>query len=350
MASRRKIPKREICCLFDVGRIAAFTDGQLLERSFEERQAATVKYTGLPDEFGRLMVELAESAPDDLVAIDAFWWCMANDRYGDAAGKTADIVLAHHGKSERMRRVCSTLWYYSCPLVDRMARTLIRENPDRDVQARARLALAKWLQKLADSYPDESKRTRSAAEAEALLDEVISRYGEMEDPNLGHTLADTARAARDELHNITVGKQAPEIEGKDADGEPLKLSDYRGKVVLLNFCGDWCGPCRGLYPQNRAVVEQLKGRPFAFLGVSSDATLATLKNTIAAGDITWRCWWDGGTEGPIQRRWNIRQWPSIIILDHRGVIRYKGDVYSDKKKQLQAIEWLLKEAASGAKD
>ena len=44
---------------------------------------------------------------------------------------------------------------------------------------------------------------------------------------------------------------APEIEGKDADGDAFKLSDYRGKVVVMTFSGNWCGPCRAMYPDER---------------------------------------------------------------------------------------------------
>jgi hypothetical protein len=41
--------------------------------------------------------------------------------------------------------------------------------------------------------------------------------------------------------------------------------------------------------------------------------------------ITWRSWWDGGsTDGPIATRWNVSSWPTIYVLDHEGVIRYKG--------------------------
>ena len=50
------------------------------------------------------------------------------------------------------------------------------------------------------------------------------------------------------VHNLAVGKPAPEINGVDFDGKPLKLSDYRGKVVVLVFWGTWCGPCMAEVP------------------------------------------------------------------------------------------------------
>ena len=51
--------------------------------------------------------------------------------------------------------------------------------------------------------------------------------------------------------NLAVGKPAPEIEGVDVDGKPLKLSDYKGKVVVLVFWGSWCGPCMAQVPHER---------------------------------------------------------------------------------------------------
>ena len=79
-----------------------------------------------------------------------------------------------------------------------------------------------------------------------------------------------AEQALFELRELAVGRPAPDIEGEDADGHRFKLSDYRGKVVVLTFSGNWCGPCRAMYPQERELVARLKDRPFALLSVNTD--------------------------------------------------------------------------------
>jgi thiol-disulfide isomerase/thioredoxin len=124
-----------------------------------------------------------------------------------------------------------------------------------------------------------------------------------------------------ELRYLVSGKPAPDIIGEAIDGKPMKLSDFRGKVVVLVFCGHWCGPCRGLYPLERALVEKHQGRPFTFVGVNSDSDRQKVKEVASAEKLTWPVFWDGGSpEGPIQRQWNIWGYPTLYLIDHQGVI------------------------------
>jgi hypothetical protein len=79
-------------------------------------------------------------------------------------------------------------------------------------------------------------------------------------------------------------------------------------------------------PNERSLVKRLEGKPFALLGINSDKDRQAVQKVIAKEGITWRSWWDGGsTEGPIATKWNVRSWPTLYLLDGKGVIRYKGD-------------------------
>ena len=161
------------------------------------------------------------------------------------------------------------------------------------------------------------------------------------------TLGEVAEARLDDWHNLAVGKPAPEIKGIDVHGKPLTLSDYRGKVVALVFWGTWCGPCMRQIPREKALVERMKDRPFAMLGVNvRDAAAAALKVMEAQG-ITWPNWHDGEAgEGPIAKLYHVSGYPTIFVLDAQGKIRSKK-AYGSELDQL--IEKLVAEQeASGS--
>ena len=81
-----------------------------------------------------------------------------------------------------------------------------------------------------------------------------------------------------------------------------------------------------MYPHERSLVERLKDQPFALIGVNSDKDKDELRKRMAEENITWRSFWNGpeGTRGPISARWNVTGWPTIYVIDHEGVIRYKN--------------------------
>ncbi len=158
------------------------------------------------------------------------------------------------------------------------------------------------------------------------------------------TLAQIAKGHLDEMRNITAGKPAPEIDGKDIDGKPLKLSDYRGKVVALVFWGSWCGPCMREVPHERELVEKYKGRPFAILGVNCREKADSAKKTMESEKMTWPQWHDGdGDGGPIVERFHVRHYPTTFVIDAKGIIRFTDAIGEGLD---QAVEKLMKEMES----
>ena len=104
-----------------------------------------------------------------------------------------------------------------------------------------------------------------------------------------------------------------------------------------------------MYPHERSLVARLSDKPFALIGVNSDQDRDDLKDIMKKEQITWRSFWDGGsTNGPIATAWNVSGWPTIYVLDHKGVIRYKN-VRGEAMDQ--AVDKLLEEmSTAGAKD
>jgi len=97
-----------------------------------------------------------------------------------------------------------------------------------------------------------------------------------------------------------------------------------------------------MYPHERSLVKRLADKPFALIGINSDKDKDKLKARMKEENITWRSFWNGplGTGGPISKAWNVRGWPTIYVLDHKGVIRYKN-VRGEKMDE--AVDALLAE-------
>lgn len=96
-----------------------------------------------------------------------------------------------------------------------------------------------------------------------------------------------------------------------------------------------------MYPHERSLVARLKDKPFALVGVNSDQSLDELKPVLEKENITWPSFFDGpGTSGPIATRWNVSGWPTIYVIDHKGVIRYKN---VREKAMDDAVDTLLAE-------
>jgi hypothetical protein len=79
-----------------------------------------------------------------------------------------------------------------------------------------------------------------------------------------------------------------------------------------------------MYQHERSLVRRLRGKPFVLIGVNSDADRQQLRDVLQKEHITWRSFWNGGTNGPISREWKVSGWPSIWVIDAEGVIRYRN--------------------------
>jgi thiol-disulfide isomerase/thioredoxin len=171
--------------------------------------------------------------------------------------------------------------------------------------------------------------SRTRANAATALRRTIDEFGDVvyapRQKGAGVTVGEVAQSELNELDHLQIGMVGPDTEGMDVDGKPLRLSDYRGKVVVLSFWGSWCGPCMELVPHERALVERMKGKPFALLGVDSDDAPEKARAVMAREKMTWPSWFDGGRiGGPIADGWNAGPWPTIYVLDAEGKIRFKG--------------------------
>jgi len=96
-----------------------------------------------------------------------------------------------------------------------------------------------------------------------------------------------------------------------------------------------------MIPHERSLVKKLEGRPFALIGVNTDSDREMVKTRSEKDQVTWRSFYDKTGGGHICRAWSINSFPSIFLIDHKGVIRYT-DLYDNNQIE-QAVEKLLAE-------
>jgi hypothetical protein len=224
------------------------------------------------NEIALKFVELAENHPRDPIAVDALiravWqvnttpWPVGLVGKDDARARAFALLQRDHLRSDKLGPLCERVASGFCAEYETFLRAVLRESPHQHVRAQACLALARFLNNrsqrldLANEQPElagqfadlfgpeylaglrRQDRARVLGEAEALFERAEREFGGVKLPD-GGTVAEPAAAGLFELRHLSVGTEAPDIEGDDQDGRRFKLSDYRGKVVLLDFWSEY---------------------------------------------------------------------------------------------------------------
>lgn len=126
---------------------------------------------------------------------------------------------------------------------------------------------------------------------------------------------------------VEVGTPAPEVVarrlGPDAPGLPARLSEYRGRVVLLNIWATWCDPCRREMPSIERLYRELGPRGLAVVAVSIDdaGAEADIRAFVREYGLSFEIWHD--PTGGVQQAYQLIGVPQSFVIDRRGVIRKK---------------------------
>jgi hypothetical protein len=188
---------------------------------------ATSGYSPAGEKASTLLLASVEKNPQDPAALDALAMIVTRTA-GPAAEKASQLLVDNHLESEKLSDVCLGLLYSRSPGASNLLRTVLEKSPHKNVQATACFALGKQIM----DNPEGDRQ-----EAEALFERIVNEFGE--EKIRDRSLLQMAESNLYELRNLQIGMTAPDIEGEDVDGVKFKLSDYRGKVVVLDFWGDW---------------------------------------------------------------------------------------------------------------
>ena len=121
------------------------------------------------------------------------------------------------------------------------------------------------------------------------------------------------------IAQLSIGQEAYEITLPDIKGNIQKLSDHKGKVVLIDFWASWCGPCRRANPGLAILYSKYKDKGFEIFGVSIDDEKTAWKRAVSADRITWKqVIAKGGWDAPVALQWKLEQIPSSFLIDQEG--------------------------------
>ncbi len=210
------------------------------------------------------------------------------------------------------------------PATDRFFEELAFEAEDPVLRAAGRyfLALGRIAAVNAEGVTEEERTARKEAALDAA--EGLSAGVEGEALLFGMrmgagTFADAEADLIRSIRHATVGSVVSDLNGSRMDGVEEALSDYRGRVVLLDFWATWCKPCIAALPELRRLVEELPADRFVLLAVSVDAELETAVEFMEEEPMPWVNWHAGMTS-ELTKVLDVSAFPTYILLDEQGRI------------------------------
>ena len=213
------------------------------EAAPEDQEAMRPEYYAIGDSFADRFLALAKAHAETEAASKAIDFVVRQSTVTETRSKAVELFLAHHADtSEAVFGMARDLAFSRTAGTSAVVRTLLKHEPLQtepfaDAKAMGTYALAMQLKNDSAAAESDEAREKLTAEYLALLESCTEFEIEIA-PNY-KTIAAAAKGELFEVQHLQIGMVAPDIEGEDLDGVNFKLSDYRGKVVMLDFWGDW---------------------------------------------------------------------------------------------------------------
>lgn len=302
---------------------------KMIEAKTEEEKASYRASVPSVAPYAPQVLALVKAHPDDPDVIRGVAWLVIQASSTPEGQEALTLLGDQYAASAGIAEAVKRLEYQPLETAEPILAKVRESNPHNEEKAAATFALGMIHFRRSAQHPD------SAEQAAALFQQVVTEF-----PSIriqGFPLANEASQMLFEMTHLAEGGEAPEIEGMDATGTAFKLSDYRGKHVVLCFWGGWCHACHGVLPILNQLHGQTAGEPMVVLGVNTDAGPegpAALK----AYDVKFRNWMDGTTSGPITTLYNLRNFPTLYLIDDKGIILKRNPSMQDITSLLEGLQ------------
>ena len=211
--------------------------------------------------FAKRFLKLAEKHRQDPVAMDALLWVISKVPNRPESTQALRQLAKHHLDSEQLAEACASIVRVRSTAAEDLLRVALEKSPHKTVRAQACLHLAALLEAQASvidqlkQQPELAPRvlqyygqeygkylaTRDAdklsEQREQVYERMLETFPDVKVQDIA--LGDVAEKALFRIRHLSVGKLAPETKGEDIHGQEFKLSDYRGRIVMLTFWGHW---------------------------------------------------------------------------------------------------------------
>jgi thiol-disulfide isomerase/thioredoxin len=154
------------------------------------------------------------------------------------------------------------------------------------------------------------------------------------------TLALSGLTGAAEALAVTSKGPAANFTLKSDSGENIRLSEYRGQVVLINFWASWCGPCRQEMPHLDAIQQKYQGLGFTVFGVNVEQDRAMADKVLRDIPVTFPILYDSDNE--VSHIYDVDAMPATVLVDRNGEIRYMHRGYKpgyelEYEKQIKTL-------------
>ena len=142
---------------------------------------------------------------------------------------------------------------------------------------------------------------------------------------------------------INVGQLAPDFSIKDQNGKTIKLSDYRGKAVFLNFWGAWCQPCIAEMPEMEILNQKLKDRRFEMIAISIDNDWDLVNQFYKEHNLRMPTYLDPGHQ--VANLYKVYKYPETFLIDANGyVVKHTWQEHWANPRVMAVVENLVRQA------